>query len=281
MYISYIAKSIANSRDLWYNRIMSIEYKHELDYRGVWFGHLKGSSFRRGNEIHPYHEIIWFLKARGKILCEQFEAELCDNSLLVIPANSYHQVMIDDQEGYTRLLMNFYGVDELTDTPTLGSGRIKYIDRLSEDAVFLLKKITDNIKCADQVKQKLVYGAFVMLLSEIEAAEGFSHSARGDAERELLGRCLAYIDENFGGKLSAANIARVVGISESSLYSLFKRNLGISLHRYITEKRIMYAHTKIKEGALPTKIYPECGYNDYATFYKAYVKLFGKAPSDS
>jgi AraC-like DNA-binding protein len=55
--------------------------------------------------------------------------------------------------------------------------------------------------------------------------------------------------------------------------------LGISVHRYITEKRMMHAFSKIKDGALPTKIYTECGYNDYATFYKAYVKIFGKAPS--
>ena len=258
---------------------MSIEFKNELNYKDAWFAHLKGSSSRRGNEIHPYHEIIYFLRVKGKILCEQFEAELCDNSLLVIPANTYHQVVIDDQEGYTRLLMNFGDIDGLTDMPTLGSGKNKYIPRLSEDIVFLLKKIIDNLKDTDEIKSRLIFGAFMMLLSEIESAEFLSHSQKSGAEREVLARCLEHIDANFGARLSAANIARAVGISESSLYSLFKKNLGISIHRYITEKRIMYAHTRIREGALPTKIYRECGYNDYATFYKAYVKLLGKAPS--
>lgn len=258
---------------------MGIEFKNELNYRGVWFAHLKGRSSRHGNEIHPYHEIIYFLRVKGKILCEQFEAELCDNSLLVIPANTYHQVVIDDQEGYTRLLMNFGDIDGSTDMPTLESGKNKYIPRLSEDIVFLLKKIIDNLKDTDEIKSRLIFGAFMMLLSEIESAESFSHSQKSSADRELLKRCLDHIEGNFKAKLSAANIARAVGISESSLYSLFKKNLGTSIHRYITEKRIMYAHTRIKEGALPTKIYAECGYNDYATFYKAYVKLLGKAPS--
>ena len=260
---------------------MSIEFKNELDYNGVWFGHLKGSSFRKGNEIHPYHEIIYFLKVKGKILCEQFEAELTDNSLLVIPKNTYHQVIIDDQEGYTRLLMNFNDIDNLTDTPMLNSGKIHYIDRSSEDIAFLLKKIIDNLKNTEEVKKNLVYGAFMMLLSELESTEIFSKYSKSSANRVLLKKCLDYIDANFRERLSASDIVQAVNISESSLYSLFKKNLGISLHRYITEKRVMYAHTKIKEGSLPTKIYPDCGYNDYATFYKAYVKFFGKSPSEN
>lgn len=258
---------------------MSITLKNELNHRGVWFAHLKGSSFRIGNEIHPYHEIIYFQKVKGKFLCEQFEAELLDNSLLVIPKNTYHQVIIDDQEGYTRLLLNFRDIEGLTDIDSLQSGKIKVLHPLPQDIDFLIKKIIDNLKCAQDKKKNPVFGAFMMLLSEIEDAEGVSHSAKFSESRELLKKCLDYIDCNFGSKISGKSIAVFVNISESTLYSLFKNCLGITLHKYITEKRIMYAHTKIKDGALPTKIYPECGYNDYATFYKAYVKFFGKAPS--
>jgi AraC-like DNA-binding protein len=130
-------------------------------------------------------------------------------------------------------------------------------------------------------KKNLIFGAFIMLLSEIECAKVFSHSVTNSTDRMLLKKCLDHIDGKFKEKISAPAIARAVGISESSLYSLFKKSLGISVHRYITEKRIMYAHEKIKDGALPTKIYPECGYNDYATFYKAYVSFFGKSPSEN
>jgi len=258
---------------------MSITLRNELEYKGVRFAHLKGDSFMKGNEIHPYHEIICFLKVKGKFLCEQFEFPLSDNSMFVIPKNTYHQVIIDDQKEYTRFLIHFPDIEALTDIPSLETGKIKVLHPLQKDTDFLIKKIIDNLKNTQEQKKNPVFGAFMMLLSEIEDAEGVYHTAKFSANRELLKKCLDYIDSNFGSKLSAKSIAMFVNISESSLYSLFKNCLGITLHKYITEKRIMYAHSKIKDGALPTKIYPECGYNDYATFYKAYVKIFGKAPS--
>ena len=260
---------------------MSITLRNELKYNGVWFAHLKGDSFREGNEIHPYHEIIYFQKVKGKFLCEQFETELSDNSVFVIPKNTYHQVIIDDQNEYTRLLINFPDIDSLTDIKCLKEGKIKIINPLIKDIEFIYSKMISSLASTGKNEQNMIFGCFMMLLSEIENADCYTPYSPNDSSRELIKQCLAYIDENFCSELSVNSIANTINVSDSTLYLLFKKNLGITIHKYITEKRIMYAHTKIKEGALPTKIYPECGYKDYATFYKAYVKFFGKAPSEN
>ena len=260
---------------------MSITFKNELNHRGVWFAHLKGSSFRIGNEIHPYHEIIYFQKVKGKFLCEQFETELSNNSVIVIPKNTYHQVIIDDQEEYTRLLINFPDLDSLTDIKCLEAGKIKIINPLIKDIEFIYNKMISSLASTGKNKQNMIFGCFMMLLSEIENADCFMPSYQNNRSRELIKQCLSYIDKNFCSELSVNSIAKAINVSDSTLYLLFKKNLGITIHRYITEKRIMYAHEKIKDGALPTKIYPECGYNDYATFYKAYVSFFGKSPSEN
>ena len=33
-------------------------------------------------------------------------------------------------------------------------------------------------------------------------------------------------------------------------------------------------------GEHASKIYADCGYRDYSSFYKAYVRIFGFAPSE-
>ena len=33
-------------------------------------------------------------------------------------------------------------------------------------------------------------------------------------------------------------------------------------------------------GELPTHVYTKCGFNDYSSFYRAYVKYFGTAPTE-
>ena len=70
-----------------------------------------------------------------------------------------------------------------------------------------------------------------------------------------------------------------MNVSEATLFKCFKKNLGISVYKYILEKRLLMAHKLIRSNKNPTKIYLECGYTDYPAFYKGYVKMFGHSPS--
>ncbi|MBQ9985049.1 MAG: AraC family transcriptional regulator [Oscillospiraceae bacterium] len=76
-------------------------------------------------------------------------------------------------------------------------------------------------------------------------------------------------------------ISKEMNVSQATMFLCFKKQLGIPIYKYITEKRLIYAYKLITEGNPPTKIYSECGYKDYATFYKAYVKMFGHPPSET
>lgn len=60
---------------------------------------------------------------------------------------------------------------------------------------------------------------------------------------------------------------------------IFKKELGISLHQYITQKRLLYARKLIKEANYPTKIYTEIGFKEYTSFYNSYKNFFGYPPS--
>jgi cupin superfamily acireductone dioxygenase involved in methionine salvage len=67
----------------------------------------RGESIRRGNEIHPYHEILFFLDGGGKMLTEEFERSLEREALCIIPKNTYHRFQIQDENRYTRLVLSF------------------------------------------------------------------------------------------------------------------------------------------------------------------------------
>ena len=56
--------------------------------------------------------------------------------------------------------------------------------------------------------------------------------------------------------------------------------MGISLMKYIHNKRLLLAQERIRAGGKPTEVYALCGYKDYATFFRAYTKYFDKNPSD-
>ena len=89
-----------------------------------------------------------------------------------------------------------------------------------------------------------------------------------------------YINENLKNSVSIKKLSEKLNISESALTHTFKKEMGISVHKYIQQKRLVFARKLIEEGKKPTKIYFDLGYSEYSAFYKAYFKMFGHPPSN-
>ena len=59
----------------------------------------------------------------------------------------------------------------------------------------------------------------------------------------------------------------------------FRRETGYSIHGYVTEKRLLLAQRLLAQGASPSEVGAQVGYQDYSTFSRAYKKQFGRGPS--
>jgi AraC-like DNA-binding protein len=129
-----------------------------------------------------------------------------------------------------------------------------------------------------------IYGSLVVLLSTLsgnqeQSAETEGYSDVDDTTHSFISHVLKYIDQNLTGNISAESVAKRMNVSLSTLSHIFKKHMGISLHRYVVQKRLILAQRLISEGHKPTKVYIDCGYRDYSSFYKAYIKMFGSLPS--
>lgn len=94
-------------------------------------------------------------------------------------------------------------------------------------------------------------------------------------------RCIRYVDIHFRKKLSAEGLAKHFGMSRAALCAAFPQYAGMSLHKYITRKRILEAQLQIRaRPGLPlSQIASEVGYEDDSTFYRNFLKIAGIAPS--
>lgn len=235
-----------------------------------------------GDEIHPYHEILYYMKGDAAFLSEQFEEVLEENTLLIIPKEAYHKFRIGDQADYTRLVLNFPDIAELNGLISTVLSEIKIIKPINPNISHLLNRIIGVLseKKQENTANSLLYAAFNMLLAELSSASLPTAMPEIRESDLLISRCIKFIDQNFTKDISVEQIAKEMGVSTSSLHLCFKRHLDISVYKYITEKRLINAHKLITRGASPTKIYHDCGYNDYPTFYKAYKNKFGISPSN-
>lgn len=281
MYITKATFDIAKSLSVWYNNNMKNCFENKIHHGDILFRYAKGRSILKGNEIHPYHEILYFTDGGGKFYSENFDTDLCKNMLFIIPKNTYHRFLISDQDTYTRLVLNFPESDTVSGVKLLSESRASVIYPPSKDIEFILKKMRSALDGEEASKHKLnlLYGAFLMLISELSSEDSNLPSTSLTEKHELITKCINHIEKNLSKKISIESTAKELNVSSSTLSQVFKNQLGISFYKYITEKRLIYAHSLIANGEAPTKIFLECGYNDYATFYKAYLKMFGSSPS--
>lgn len=260
---------------------MEKTFEKRLSYNEIFFRYSRSHSLMEGNEIHPYHEILYYLGGEATFICEGYQEPLTPGTLLIIPKETYHTFRIGDQDNYTRLAITFTDLSPLS--PRLGGilSGIRVIREPNERACAILSRMCEALqKEADRtVLEALLYGSLLVLLCEVGAEGGLlARTPRGDST--LVRRAIAYIDEHFAEDISVSTLARELYVSPSTLSHSFKGELDISLHKYILQKRLIHAHRLLAENKRSTKVYLECGYNDYSSFYKAYVKMFGHPPSN-
>ena len=262
-----------------YDMFMDKSFEYIKNYEQMKFRYARGKSIASGNEIHEYNEILYYMDGEATFLSEDYCEELKNGTLLIIPQGCYHSFEINNQDAYTRLVISFPQMY----VPEYMSGlfdRISVIQNISSDISYMTERMCRVMTTAKSGTEHLMYALYRVLLSELHCfgADGNEPALR--AKDSVSGRSIEYIEANLNRRITACDIAAYLNISTSSLLHCFKSEMGTSLHRYITEKRLIYAQALMADGAKPTEVYECCGFEDYSGFYKAFVKMFGYSPSN-
>ena len=136
----------------------------------------------------------------------------------------------------------------------------------------------------------LANGIFLQFMVELNrlagtlAADGSSmdsgdHSdIRTTENSALISRVLAYIGAHCHEELSLDSIAAYFYVSKYHLSHAFSREVGISVYRYITIRRLMLARQLLSRGIPAGEVCYHSGFRDYAGFYRAFKAEYGISP---
>ena len=101
-------------------------------------------------------------------------------------------------------------------------------------------------------------------------------SGSGDLMQEIT----LFIDEHLTEDLSLDVLADHVCLSKYYIAHYFKDSLGISIHQYITKKRLQSCSEAIAAGSDITRTFDEYGFRDYSSFYRMFRKEYGMSPRE-
>lgn len=101
------------------------------------------------------------------------------------------------------------------------------------------------------------------------------------AGQSVAERICAYVEENLACGSLAADLCRVFGMSEKTLYRYLKTELGITQKELISAARIERARSLLHNTDKPIGvIVAECGFSGEMSFYRLFKKELGITPNE-
>lgn len=92
-----------------------------------------------------------------------------------------------------------------------------------------------------------------------------------------IAQIIKYIEANYAEKISVKKISDELGVSESFLSRIFKKELGVTIHEYLNQYRTAKAISLLQTGSV-TEVGYACGFCDTSHFISIFKKYTGSTP---
>lgn len=232
--------------------------------------------------MHYECEILLFEEGEVSYVIEDKRYLLQPYDLLVIPSARYHFANILSSNKYSRYMIDFsaeLGGEELVGE-VCSDVRYFHLDKASPivHAFRVLRDISvSREEKYNELACKTLLTEILLHLQRLRKDEAPSDNVTSVSDCSHI---VDYINQNLTAITGLDELANHFFTSKSTLSHQFKESMGISLMKYVKNKRLLLAQELLRSGKKPTEIYTLCGYKDYATFFRAYVAYFGRSPRD-
>lgn len=235
---------------------------------------------------HTTAELFYFVSGRAVYHIEGNSYRLQPGDILLMRPSEAHYIDQDPTVPYERICLNFEPTILAAMDPENTLIRAYYDReagkqnhyRLTGEKAAVFREYLDNIlKSRDRL---MAIANLILLLRVVEELYDRGNTA-GSQPDTLEYRIVRYINDNLSKELSIQELCAQFFISRAQLCRRFKKITGTSVGKYISAKRLIAAQELLRQGKKPTEVYNACGYQDYSTFYRAYLQYFGHSPRES
>ncbi len=227
--------------------------------------------------IHNFYELFVFVEGDAGYTVENKLYSLRSYDMLIIRPGQFHYLNLRSARPYRRMVIHFSEDNVMpVVVPLIQKGGYFRLGRDSE-IVSLLYKLCDYGTAREKCDAKAL---LPNILSEILIDTKYLSPDRSEAG--VLGSAAAiadYINSHICEPMTVDSIAKDLYLSRSYVSHVFSRDYHMGVMQFVRRKKVIAAEKLIKNGTRASEAAYACGFADYATFYRSYCQILGRAPS--
>lgn len=239
--------------------------------------------------IHDLCEIYLFVSGDVDYLVEGSVYPLEENSIMIMRPSEVHKAKINSSLKYERYAINFplNFLSELDPKSKLAkafTNRALGQNNLIDSSVIdmdLIKALCSQMfgDYSDEYDRQMAIKSRLFLILDM-ISQAFDRQEKEEHKTHSIAeRILAYVNNHLFDPISVPELAKHFYLSNSHFNRTFRQATGASPWEYIIKKRLTAAKEKIHKGSPAASACESCGFKDYSSFYRAYTKYFGMAPT--
>jgi len=266
----------------------------DRDFRFVHLRDTRAQEFEY--HYHDFDKIVLLMGGKVTYMVEGTAYFLRPGDLLLVGRDQVHRPVIDPSEPYDRIVIwaeeGFLRRHSSPDCPLdqcfrLADRRGFDLMRLDADTRRTLQGLVDRLEQsfrddrfgADLLRESYFLQLMVfvnrIMLDDMTVLD--ETTGREDGK---IRQIMRYIGEHLREELSVEQLAGQIYTSKYHFMRRFKAETGVTVHQYVTQKRLFLAARLLRSGTPAVRAAEECGFEDYSTFVRAFKKAFGKTPRE-
>jgi len=241
---------------------------------------------------HDFYEVYLFLGGRVQFQVEAKTFQLESGDLLLINPQELHKPVIDQESQYERMVL-WIDRNYLSSLCTWDTDLSACFDPEMPGHTNLLRPGKMRSAQLQGLLESLAREYYEQQLGSAICAQGLlmqflvelnrlarKNAGKAAAEPDLVSQVIAYIGNHYQENLTLESLAGQFYVSKFYLSHEFRARVGVSIHRYIIFRRLLQARDLMAAGIGPGQVYQNCGFGDYANFYRAFKAEYGISPRE-
>ena len=243
---------------------------------------------------HDFYEVYFFLSGKVEFRIEGRIYHLQPGDVMLINPMELHQLIVENEQSqYERIVLwveksylERLSTPEVSLTRCFDNALPNHTNLLRPtpsqrmELMVRLQQLHQENYANDYGSRLYSHSILVQFMIELNrmAYRAVQTPAEAENESPLVTRVVGYIGDHYNEDLSLDELAQQFYVSKYHLSHEFSRVMGVSIYRYITLKRLVVAKQMLSSGIAPGVVYTNCGFSDYANFYRAFKTQYGITP---